>query len=305
VIADQQLWQGYSQNGILCTDKTYSWQNHSQQYVSLVEKAVKEKNQEEGLDGDIAYGKKLSFVKYFLISDIDGTLVDGTKTTGLAELKQWIDNNDDDLGFGLASGRNLELVRKAIKEYDLPQPDILICSAGSEIFYTPDYEPDKGWESHISYLWKREEIKKLLVDFSKITLQENAAQREFKLSYYVDKDFTDEDLNAIYKLLSENKLRAKLLLTENRFLDILPFRASKGNAIRFLSNKWKTPVEKFITAGNSGNDIDMLKGRVKGIVVANHSPEMVSLRNLKNIYFAEKDLAEGVLEGVSFHENRL
>jgi sucrose-phosphate synthase len=305
VIADQQLWQRYSENGILCTDKTYSWQNHSQQYVSLVEKAVEEKNQEEGLDGDIAYGKKLSFVKYFLISDIDGTLVDGAKTTGLAELKQWIDNNDDDLGFGLASGRNLELVKKAIEEYDLPQPDILICSAGSEIFYMPDYEPDKGWESHISYLWKREEIKKLLVDVPKITLQERAAQREFKLSYYVDKDFTDEDINAIYKLLSDNKLRAKLLLTENRFLDILPFRASKGNAIRFLSNKWKTPVEKFITAGNSGNDIDMLKGRVKGIVVANHSPEMISLRNSKNIYFAEKDLAEGVLEGVSFHENRL
>jgi sucrose-phosphate synthase len=273
--------------------------------VSLVGKAIEEKNQEEGLGRDIAYGKKLSFVKYFLISDIDGTLVDGQNTTGLAELRQWINNNDDDLGFGLASGRNLELVKKAIQEYDLPEPDILICSAGSEIFYTPDYEPDKGWESHISYLWKRDEIEKVLVDFPKLTLQENAAQREFKLSYYVDENFTDEDLNSIYKLLYENKLRAKLLLTENRFIDILPFRASKGNAIRFLSNKWKTPVEKFITAGNSGNDIDMLKGRVKGIVVANHSPEMQSLRNLKDIYFAEKHLSEGVLEGVEYYGNRL
>jgi sucrose-phosphate synthase len=305
VVANQVLWQRYSENGIICTDKTYSWENHSQQYVYLVEKAMEEKNQEEGLGQDIAYGKKLSFVKQFLISDIDGTLVDGQKTTGLAELKEWIKNNDDDLGFGLASGRNLELVKKAISDYDLPQPDILICSAGSEIFYTPNYEPDKGWESHISYLWKRDDIEKLLIGFPKLTLQESAAQREFKLSYYVDEDFEDENLNSIHKLLYESKLRAKLLLTENRFLDILPFRASKGNAIRFLSNKWKTPVEKFITAGNSGNDIDMLKGRVKGIVVANHSPEMVSLKNLKNIYFAQKDLSEGVLEGVSFHENRL
>jgi sucrose-phosphate synthase len=303
VIANHSLWQRYSENGIICTDKTYSWQNHSQLYVSLVEKATAEKNELEGVTGDIAYGKKLSFVKHFLISDIDGTLVDGQKTTGLAELKQWINSNDDDLGFGLASGRNLELVKKAIKDYDLPQPDILICSAGSEIFYAPDYEPDKGWESHISYLWKRDEIETLLLSFPKLMLQEKAAQREFKLSYYVQEDFTDEDLNSIYNLLHENKLRAKLLLTENRFLDILPFRASKGNAIRFLSNKWKTPVEKFITAGNSGNDIDMLKGRVKGIVVANHSPEMVSLRNSKNIYFAQKDLSEGVLEGVSFYGN--
>ncbi len=305
VITDHSLWQRYSENGILCTDKTYSWQNHSQQYVSLVEKAVEEKNQEEGLTGDIAYGKKLSFVKYFLISDIDGTLVDGQKTTGLAELREWIITNDGDLGFGLASGRNLELVKKAIIEYSLPEPDILICSAGSEIFYSPDFEPDKGWESHISYLWKRDEIEELLIDFPKLILQEEAAQREFKLSYYVDADFVEDDLNAIYKLLYENKLRAKLLLTENRFLDILPFRASKGNAIRFLSNKWRTPVEKFITAGNSGNDIDMLKGRVKGIVVGNHSPEMLSLRNLKDIYFAEKDLSEGVLEGVAYYGGRL
>lgn len=305
VIADPALWQRYSDNGIICTDKTFSWQNHSHLYSSLVEKATEEKNEQEGLTGDIAYGKKLSFVKYFFISDIDGTLVDGQKTTGLEELKQWINSNDDDVGFGLASGRNLELVKKAITDYYLPQPDILICSAGSEIFYGADYEPDKGWESHISYLWKRDEIETLLVDFPKLTLQEKEAQREFKLSYYVDRDFTEEDLNSIYKLLSGNKLRAKLLLTENRFLDILPFRASKGNAIRFLSNKWKTPVEKFITAGNSGNDIDMLKGRVKGIVVANHSPEMISLKNSRNIYFAQKDLSEGVLEGVTFHENSI
>jgi sucrose-phosphate synthase len=305
VIADQSLWQRYSQNGILCTDKTYSWQNHCQQYVSLTEKAVEEKNLEEGLEGDIAYGKKLSLVKFFLITDIDGTLVDGENITGLNELRQWIYKNDNDIGFGLASGRNLELVKKAIHEYELPEPDILICSAGSEIFYTPDFEPDKGWESHISYLWKRNEIEKLLIDFPKLTLQENLAQREFKLSYYVGKDFTDDDLNSIHKILYENKLRAKLLLTENKYLDILPFRASKGNAIRFLSNKWKTPVEKFLTAGNSGNDIDMLKGRVKGIVVANHSPEMRPLRNLKDIYFANKNLSEGVLEGVNYYENRL
>ena len=305
VITDQSLWQRYSENGILCTDKTYSWQNHSSEYVSLVEKAMEEKNQQEGLSRDIPYGKKLSFVKYFLISDIDGTLVDGQQTNGLAELKQWINVNDNDLGFGLASGRNLDLVKKAIQEYELPEPDILICSAGSEIFYTPDYEPDKGWENHISYMWKRDEIEKLLIGFPKLIPQEAAAQLEFKLSYYVDKDFTDEDLNFIYKLLHENKLRAKLLLTENHFLDILPFRASKGNAIRFLSNKWKTPVEKFLTAGNSGNDMDMLKGRVKGIVVANHSPEMTSLKNLKDIYFAQKNLSEGVLEGVAYYEKRL
>jgi sucrose-phosphate synthase len=304
IIADQHLWQQYSENGILCTDKTYSWQTHTEQYISLVRQAAEDNNQNAVFGTDGAYGKKFSQVKYFLITDIDGTLVDGSKTTGLSELKQWIKNNPR-VGFGLASGRNKELIKQVIVEYELPQPDIIISSAGSEIFYMPDFSPDKGWENHIAYQWKREQVEKLLTGLPKLTLQEKAAQQEFKLSYYVDKDFAQEDLNAIYKLLFDNKLRGKILLTENKFLDVLPFRASKGNAIRFLSNKWRTPVEKFVTAGNSGNDIDMLKGRVKGIVVANYSPELNSLKELTDVYFAEKGLSEGVLEGISHYENQL
>jgi sucrose-phosphate synthase len=61
------------------------------------------------------------------------------------------------------------------------------------------------------------------------------------------------------------------------------------------------PLEHFITAGNSGNDIDMLKGKVKGIVVANYSPELEELRKNRLIYFSEHPLAKGVLDGIKNH----
>jgi sucrose-phosphate synthase len=101
--------------------------------------------------------------------------------------------------------------------------------------------------------------------------------------------------------LDDQKLRAKVLLTENRFLDLLPFRASKGNAMRYLSYKWKMPLQYFITAGNSGNDIDMLKGKAKGIVVSNYSPELEPLRKNKLIYFSKEPLSKGVLDGIKYH----
>src|SRR6185437_16628862 len=104
-----------------------------------------------------------------------------------------------------------------------------------------------------------------------------------------------DDIANLYKYLDDNKLRAKILLTENHYLDILPFRASKGSAVRYLSYKWKLPLENFITAGNSGNDTDMLKGKAKGIVVANYSPELEELRKNKSIYFAKDLLAKGIL----------
>ena len=63
----------------------------------------------------------------------------------------------------------------------------------------------------------------------------------------------------------------------------------------------KLPLGNFITAGNSGNDIDMLKGKTKGIVVANYSPELEELKKNKSIYFAKQILSKGVLEGIQHH----
>ena len=95
------------------------------------------------------------------------------------------------------------------------------------------------------------------------------------------------------------------MLTENKFLDFLPFRASKGNAVRYLSYKWKVPLEQFITAGNSGNDKDMLTGKTKGIVVANYSPEMEELKANKSVYFTKQSLSKGVLEGILLYNDNL
>lgn len=61
-------------------------------------------------------------------------------------------------------------------QHDLPKPDILICSAGSEIYYTEKFIPDKGWESYIDRQWKRQALQMVLSDFPGITLQEQDAQ---------------------------------------------------------------------------------------------------------------------------------
>lgn len=86
-----------------------------------------------------------------------------------------------------------------------------------------------------------------------------------------------------------------------KYLDILPVRAGKGRAVRYLSAKWKLPIEQFITAGNAGNDMGMLKGKTKGIVVANYSPELEPLRQSRSVYFSKQPTARGVLEGIKYY----
>jgi sucrose-phosphate synthase len=302
IIADQTLWEKYSTNGIVGTSQQYSWTNHANQYVDVINNLSIQKNSENpGAKNKTAYGKKLTNAEMIIISDLDGTLVEGEDSSGLKEFKEWIINNNSKVAFGVASGRNRHVTEQAFKEYDLPKPDILICSAGSEIYYTDKFIPDKGWEKHIDYQWKRIELEQALSGFPGIRLQEPDAQWRFKLSYYVDDHFDEDDLANLYKFLDDRKLRAKILLTENHFLDLLPFRASKGSAVRYLSYKWKVPLERFITAGNSGNDEDMLKAKTNGIVVSNYSPELEDLRKNKLIYFTKNPLAKGVLEGIQHH----
>lgn len=302
IIADQALWEKYSGNGIIAASQLYSWTSFANKYIEVVNSILKEKDSNTfGFTNKTAYGKILAKADMFVVSDLDGTLVEGTDTEGLKEFKQWMTAHKDKVVFGIASGRNKDLTAQALKDYELPKPDILICSAGSEIYYTDKFIPDKGWARYIDYQWKRSELQQVLTDFPGIRLQEPEAQWRFKLSYYLEDNFGDDNLANLYKFLDDRKLRAKVLLTENRYLDLLPFRASKGSAVRYLSYKWKIPLERFITAGNSGNDKDMLKGKVNGIVVSNYSPELEELRKHKSIYFTKNPLAKGVLEGINFH----
>jgi sucrose-phosphate synthase len=302
IISDHTLWEKYSANGIMATNQLYSWKAHVDKYIGIINDLFTQKNAADlAFMHKTAYGKKLSKAKLIIIADLDGTLIDGKKSDGLKEFKQWITDHKDKVVFGVASGRNKELTEQAFIDFDMPSPDILICSAGSEIFYTEKLIQDYGYESHIDYQWKRNELKSALSKFAGIRLQEPAAQWPFKLSYYLDESFTNDDIANLNKFLDDRKLRAKILLTENQFLDFLPFRASKGSAVRYLSYKWKVPAEHFITAGNSGNDKDMLKGKSKGIVVANYSPELEGLKKYKSIYFARQPFAIGVLEGIKYH----
>jgi sucrose-phosphate synthase len=303
IISDQKLWEKFSANGIIATNQFYSWTAHANKYVEIIDELFNPKKQdaEPIFTLKTSFGKKLMKSDLFIISDIDGTLVEEEDTEGLPELREWVNKRKSKLVFCLASGRNKIITQEAISKYGLPTPDVLICSAGSEIYYTDKLIADNGYESHIDYQWKRDELQKALSKFPGIHMQGANAQWQFKLSYYVNEDFDDDSFADLHKFLDDHKLRAKVLLTENRYLDFLPFRASKGNAMRYLSYKWKVPLQQFITAGNSGNDIDMLKGKAKGIVVSNYSPELEPLRKNKLIYFSPKPLSKGVLDGIKHH----
>ncbi len=244
-------------------------------------------------------------MKHFaFMTDIDGTLLNdqiGERNEGLHPLKEWIQAKKHSMFFGLVTGRNQALTQDVMQAYRLPEPDVCICSAGTEIYYGQEMRPDRDWDAYISQDWERDRLETVFNEFPGFVQQPQNAQWPFKLSYYHEQTLQEDDIAAIREQLKTRQLAATLLVTEHKYVDFLPQRASKGQAIRYLSEQWDIPLHQVITSGNSGNDEDMLTGDVRGIVVGNYSSELETLKTGKQIYFARGPLAKGIMEGLHFY----
>ena len=90
-----------------------------------------------------------------------------------------------------------------------------------------------------------------------------------------------------------------MICSFGQFLDILPSRASKGQALRYVAQRLEIPLEKTLVAGGSGADEDMMRGNMLAVVVANrHHEELSQLVEQDRIYFAARPHAEGILEAI-------
>ncbi len=301
ILSDTANWRKLANNGLAGVWRHYSWTAHVKQYLIEIRRLLHRDKKRWRRQHVINLSNEKSSIPLAnaaLITDIDNTLL-GDKVA-LKTLMQWIDQNHGKLVFGVATGRALESAVNILKKNQVRAPDVLITSVGSEINYGKNLVPDVGWSAHIRYLWRREELVKALSKFTKLKLQPENAQREFKISYIATPEQMPP-LDEIYAYLHQCKLHAKLIYSHDEFLDVLPIRASKGHAIRYLSYKWGLPMGSFMVAGDSGNDTEMLVGDTLATVVGNHSSELEPLKHLDHIYFAKAFFAAGILEGITHY----
>ena len=300
IISNASLWEEYSKNGIMNVNKHYTWKSHASTYANLIHKLIKT-NKVSDMDTAVpsdTIGRRLMALRHFLITDIDNTLI-GEDNSRLYELLSILRQHREYVGFGIATGRTVDSAIAILKKYKVPSPDVMICSVGSEMYYGAKRHFGQGWATHISHQWQRDKIVGLLKAFDFLEYQEEETQRTFKISYYMEPD--EDRMAMIHERLLSNKCRYNLIYSHGQYLDILPYRASKGKAIRYLSYKWLIPLRNFLISGDSGNDEEMLRGEPKGVVVGNYSEELEALRGSRRIYFADTPCAGGILEGLKHY----
>jgi sucrose-phosphate synthase len=301
IISDNEKWKQYSKAGIMSIRQHYTWESHAASYLKQISHIFEDQDEEKmkvAVPSD-AIGRRLAKLNYFIVANIDNTLV-GDSNQHLTEFLTLLQKNREHVGFGLATGRTIESATEFLKEQHVPLPDVLIAAVGAEIYYGKNLHHGRGWETHISAKWNRDKIVDLLKDLTFLKYQPAEAQRRFKISYEIEPG--KDRLAMIHERLLRNQCRYNLIYSQDRYLDILPYRASKGRAIRYLSYKWEIPLGNFLVCGDSGNDEEMLRGEPLGVIVGNYSPELNKLKGIRNIYFAEQKYSSGILEGIKRYQ---
>jgi sucrose-phosphate synthase len=301
LLQDRKRWRQFATNGLAGVWRHYSWAAHVEKYMKEVRRLLRrDKKRLRRQHAIILHGEKsyMPLVSKALISDIDNTLL-GDKHA-LKTLVSWLEAHRTKLAFGIATGRSINSAVDILKKHQVNIPDVLITSVGTEIHYGKKLVPDLGWAAHIRYLWRRETLAEALSKFDGLKLQAPENQREFKLSYIAKPDEMPS-ISELYEYLHDLKLHAQLVYSHEEFLDVLPIRASKGHAIRYLAYKWGLPLSSFLVAGDSGNDTEMLIGDTRAVVVGNYSPELAGLRHREQIYFAQGHYAQGIIEGLQHY----
>ena len=297
VLKNRKSWEKLSANGLQGAHQYYSWHAHAKTYLQTIRPLLA---REQPIQRAPLQRRPGLYADRAIFSDLDQNLLGDRKS--LAEFIQVMRDNRKCATFGIATGRSLESALRIMKRYQIPQPDVLITSVGTEIYYAPQLTADLAWAFHINYMWNPDRVRSVLADLPGLKLQPKTEQSRFKLSYYMDPE-TAPPLDEINSMLHQAELSVNTFLSFGQYLDIVPIRASKGFALRYFADQWGIPLEHVLAAGGSGTDEDMLRGNTLAVVVANrHDEELSHLTDIERIYFSKQSYSRGILEAIEHYD---
>ena len=261
----------------------YDWDRHAARYHALL-RALRTAE------------PPLRDPRQLLICDIDNTLVGCD--AGLSAFRQWR-SEQDGLAFGVATGRSFHSAMAILEQQCSPRPQVMITSVGSEIHHLDangvSYTADRAWRETVSRGWDRTAVGAILTAVPGLVRQGPLEQRTHKLSAFGDAGTA----RCVRARLDAVGLAATIIHSHGRYLDVLPPAASKGTAVDHVRTLYGLSERDVFVAGDSGNDVEMLRARRQAIIVANFSDDLASHADLTHSYVARATHARGVIEGVA------
>jgi sucrose-phosphate synthase len=297
LLEDDAAWREASENGIRGVRAHYSWEAHAKKYLRTIRTLTTRYRRPPG---ERSMPRSLKYRDRMIVSDLDQSLIGDAES--LARFVQVIRERRKNATFCIATSRRIDSALAAMKKHGIPVPDVLISSMGTRIHYGSALNEDDLWATHIDHNWSPKRLRQLLADLPGMVLQDKTEQTNFKISYYHDPE-AGPGLDEVNTILRQHKIKANVITSFGKYLDVLPSKASKGQALRYVAQRLDIVLDNILVAGGSGADEDMMRGNTLGVVVRNrHNEELSLLPEVDRIYFAEGAYAEGLLEAIDHYD---
>ncbi len=231
-----------------------------------------------------------------LVTDLDGTLLGGPDPWR-RRFYQWLQQERERVLHVFCTGRDLASVARVLRqeqEQGLAAPHLVIGDVGSTVACGTSLVPLPMATEPIEARWLGlpERLLPLLEQIPGIAPQPVSAER--RLAFLIDPAALDRA--ALEEIEAHG---VDCLVSDNRYLDVLPAGVNKGSTLLTLLDWLDVEPTTVVTAGDTLNDLAMFETGLAGVMVGNAEPELVAaLPRLPNTYLARAHGCEGIVEGL-------
>ncbi|MDO7170687.1 HAD-IIB family hydrolase [Mariniflexile sp. AS56] len=200
------------------------------------------------------------------------------------------------------TGRLIDDALNLVENGILPEPDYIISGVGTLIYDFKKKCIVKEFNEVLDDGWNLKAVEEVIQNIQHpISEQHTKFQHDYKRSYYFY-DATPELITSIEQDFIKANMYINVVYSGEKFLDILPKWANKGNALQWLLNKLKLNTNQVLVAGDSGNDSAMFEmNDIRGIVVGNAHEELYKFTKYRQVYHSEGMNGAGVIEGLIYY----
>ncbi|WP_320673706.1 HAD family hydrolase [Prochlorococcus sp. MIT 1341] len=293
-------WKSWRDNGIEAVSRHFSWDAHVCNYLALMQQHLEVMPAKPSL---ICETKTFNLqISKLLLLDLDSTL-EASQEEDLVSFSKKLDflQKQNQTAIGIISGRSIKVARHRYAQLHLPKPNVWITRAGTEIYYGSNDSVDQFWESYISIDWNRNDIKKNLLDLDQqLNLQDQSQQGPFKVSYIL-KESRANVLSLVQKRLRQKCQAACAHLRCHWFLDVVPLRASRTEAIRHIALCWGLPLQNVMVIASQQGDAELVRGLTSTVIPAEHDSCLETFRSQQRVFFSSRSHAKSVFDGLTHY----
>lgn len=234
-------------------------------------------------------------------SDLDGTLLgEGESTAEFAN--KWVALDGADKPYLVYNTGRLDGdAKRMIALLGMPQPDFYITGVGTMVCDVSRGEMMDGFTELLNEGWDRAAVRSVMLELEGIKEQPPEQQHDWKCSWFWNGRST-ADIAELEAALRQKGISAQVIYSSARDLDVLPLKANKANAIRWLCDHLGVALDEIVVAGDTGNDSSMfLIDGARGIVPENAEPELVEVLDAERVFRGEGYAAAGVIKGLEHY----